>query len=197
MTAMSPALDQALAGPNPTIFGAIEIVLPAHTIRLIAGSRTIIIDAKTFTGRDGTYGVVYSIEDLTDGTGDQAPAIRLTLIPESEAAASDLSSAAMQGSQVTLWLGAVDPATGLVIGEPLVVFLGQLDVPTLKSGSNSYLLELEITSVFEEFFFNDDGARLSDTFQQYVWPGETGLANCTNVLHQIYWGANPPAGVSL
>lgn len=196
MTSMSPALDTALAGPNPVIFGAIEIVLPGHTIRLLTGSGIIVFADKTFTGRDATYGVLQSVEDLTDGTGDEAPALTITLAPASDAAAAGLASAGMQGSQVSIWLGVVEPSNGLVVGDPLLIFLGALDVPTLKVGANSRLLELEITSVFEEFFTSDDGVRLNDSWHQSIWPGETGLADTSGVLRQIYWGSAPPSGVS-
>jgi len=197
MSLLSPALDTALSGWTPTIFGAVEIVLPNHTLRLLTGSGVISFSGKTFTGEDATYGVIESIDPLTDGGGDEAPSLVLTLIPKSDAAAADLASAQMQGSQVSFWLGAVDPATGLVIGDPLLIFLGVLDVPKLKAGANSRLLDLEITSVFEQFFFNDDGARLNDTFHQYVWPGEAGFAFATGVTHQVYWGTDSPAGVTL
>lgn len=196
MTAMDPAMDAALAGINPTVFGAIEIVLPDHTLRLLTGAGIAVFDGKTFTGADATYGVLHSVEDLTDGSGDEAPAINVTLIPASDAAAADLAAASMQGSPVTIWMGVVDPTNGLVIGEPLMIFLGELDLPTLKVGPNSRTLELEITSVFEYLFFNDDGARLSDTFHQYVWPGELGFSFCIAVLHEIYWGGDAPSGVT-
>jgi len=196
MTGMDPALANALAETNPTIFGAIEIVLPAHTLRLLTGSGVVSFDGKTFTGQDATFGVLDSIGNLTDGTGDEAPALQITLAPASDAAAADLSSASMQGAQVSIWLGAVDPSTGLVIGEPLLIFLGQLDTATLKVSANSRLLDLEITSAFEWFFFNDDGARLSDSFHKWLWPGETGLSQVTGVQHQIYWGTSPASGVT-
>lgn len=196
MTAMSPAMDAALAGITATIFGAIEIVLPTATIRLLTGSGFVTFDGKTFTGADATFGSIYSIENLTDGTGDEAPAVQLTLAPASNAAAVDLASAAMQGSPVSFWLGALDPQSGLVIGEPLLIFLGVLDVPTIKAGKNSRLLDLEITSVFETFFFTDDGARLSDTFHKFLWPGETGLQGATATTRQIYWGSSPASGVT-
>ncbi|SEM63008.1 hypothetical protein SAMN05192583_0894 [Sphingomonas gellani] len=195
MTSMSPALDQALTGPTPTIFGAVEIVLPNHTIRLLTGSGIIVFDGKTFTGSDATYGVLHSVEDLTDGTGDEAPGISLTLVPAGDAAAADLARPEHQGAAVSIWLGAVEPSNGLVIGEPLLIFLGALDVPKLTAGPNSRLLELEITSAFEDFFFSDDGARLSDTFHRYVWPGERGMSFVTGVDEQIYWGGDNPSGV--
>lgn len=197
MTQMSVAMDTALAGAVATIFGAVEIVLPSHTIRLLTGAGTISFAGKTFTGNDATYGSIHSVEDLTDGTGDEAPALTLTLVPRSDAAAADLASASMQGSSVSMWLGVVDPKTGFVVGDPLLVFLGLLDVPTIKIGTNSRLLELEITSVFEDFFLSDDGARLSDSFHQYLWPGEQGMSFATGVTHQLYWGAEAPSGVSL
>lgn len=196
MTQMSVAMDAALAGPAATVFGAVEIALPNHTIRLLSGSGIVVFDGKTFAGRDATYGTIMAIEDLTDGTGDEAPALTLTLAPASDAAAADLASAAMQGSQVSMWLGAIDPANGLVIGEPLLVFLGELDVPRLTAGENTRTLELDITSVFEDFFLSDDGARLSDTFHRYVWPGELGMSFATGVTHQIYWGSEAPSGVT-
>lgn len=197
MTAFSPETDLALAQQVVTIFGAIEIVLPDHTIRLLTGAGIVTFaDGRSFTGEDATYGALWSIEDLTDGVGDEAPALTLTLAPASDAAAASLAAADMQGSPVSMWLGVVDPATGLVVGDPLLVFLGELDVPTIKGGANSRLLELEITSVFEDFFTTDDGVTLSDAFHKSVWPGERGMSGVTYVTHQLYWGSDTPSGVT-
>ena len=102
----------------------------------------------------------------------------------------------MQNSPVSIWLGVVDPASGLVVGEPLLVFAGTADVPMLTVDNNQYTLELEISSVFEAFFLTDDGVALSDTFHQMLWPGETGLADATGVLRMIYWGQSPTSGVT-
>lgn len=196
MTALSPALDNALAGINPTIFGAIEIVLPDRTIRVLDSSGVIAFDGKTFAGSDPTYGSLYAVGELKDGVGDEAPSLDLTFLPAGDAAVADLASADKQGSQVSTWIGAIDPATGLAIGEPYLAFAGLLDVPNIRSGANSRLLDLEITSAFEWFFFNNDGARLSDTFHRYLWPNETGLSQVTGVEHQNYWGTSPQSGVT-
>lgn len=196
MSLWNPATEAALTSFSPTIFGAVEIVLPSHTIRLLDGSGTVTFDGKTFTGSDATYGVIYAVDDFADGTGDEAPALGLTMAPASSAAAADLSSAVMQGSQVSMWIGVVDQTTGLVIGEPLLFFLGLLDVPTLKGEDNSRLVDLDITSVFEDFFLSDDGVRLSDSYHRFVWPGENGLKQATGVAHKFYWGENPPSGVA-
>ena len=103
----------------------------------------------------------------------------------------------MQGSAVSAWLGVVDPATGLVVGDPLLVFLGMLDVPTLKTGANSRKLDFECTSVFEDFFLNDDGARLNGDFHKSCWPGETGLDHTSIVTQIFYWGSDSVSGVTV
>jgi len=192
MTQMTPQLDAALAGFAPTVFGAVEILLPDYTLRLIEGAGRLSFGGNTFVGRDPTFGVIDSVDVIADGTGDDAPEVRLTLLPASDAAAATLASATMQGSQVSIWLGALDPATGQVIPDPLLVFLGELDVPTLKAGEHRRELEYSVVSVFEHFFSDDEGARLSDTFHQSIWPGEKGFAFVTNVDTPVYWGADPP-----
>lgn len=196
MTQFTPAMDAALAQPTVVVVGAIEIVLPEHTIRVLTGSGQISFGGKTFTGADDTYGTLVSVEDLTDGTGDDAPALQLSFAPASNAAAASLGNASHQGSAVTIWLCVVDPASGLVVPDPLAVFLGALDVTTFRSGDKVRLLDMEVTSAFEQFFFNDDGARLSDQFHEYCWPGETGLNQVSGIEQHIYWGAAPPTGVS-
>ena len=196
MSQMSPALDAALGQREATIFGAVELQLPGRTVRLLEGAGFVPFpDGRVFTGRDEQFGVLSAIEDLTDGTGDEAPGVNITLLPASDVAAVTLANPAMQGTPVLIYLGAIDPVTGLVIGDPLLIFNGLLDVATLKVGQTSRVLEYEVTSVFEDFFFSDDGARLSDSFRQYLWPGELGCAFVTYVTNNIYWGLDAPSGV--
>jgi len=199
MSQMSPAMEAALGGDRATIFGAIRMDLPGRTVRLLVGSGFVRFSVdgtvETFTGSDDVVGVFSAIDTLTDGMGDEAPALSLTFIPAKDAAAAQLASVAMQGSPVRLWLGAIDPMSGLVIGDPLLLFNGLLDVASLKVSSTGRTVDYEITSIFEDFFLSDDGARLSDTFHQYLWPDELGCAFVTYVAQQIYWGTSSPDGV--
>jgi hypothetical protein len=193
MTAFAPAVDTALSQPIATIFGAVEILLPGYTIRLLDGAgRLAFADGRVFTGLDDTFGALDSLDVINDGAGDEAPEVRLTLIPGSDAAAGTLASAAMQGSQVTIDLGVVDAGTGLVIPDPSLIFLGEVDVPTLTSSSTGRSLEFSVVSAFERFFADDEGARLADTFHRSIWPGETGLAGVTGLDKKIYWGVQAP-----
>ena len=192
MSELTPALDAALSAPAPTVFGAVEISLPGYDLRLLDGAGVVSFGGKTFVGRDPIYGTLAAIEDIGDGVTDEAPAVGITLLPASDAAAASLAAPTMQGSPVAIWIGAIDRATGAVIPDPYPLFLGELDVPTLRSGANSRSLEYEVVSVFERFFDDDEGARLADGFHKSVWPGEHGFAFVTGVTETVYWGMDAP-----
>lgn len=196
MTALSPALDAALSADRVTLYGSVEINLPGYDLRLVGGSSVLLIDDKTFVGEDPIYGVIDSIDELSDGLGDEAPGISITLLPASEAAVGQLSSPTFQGSRVRVQVGAVNPMTGYSIGS-YTVFDGELDVPILTVGKASRSLRFECVSAFERFFDNDEGAKLSDAFHQSIWPGETGFANVTGIEQTIYWGVAAPSGAGV
>jgi hypothetical protein len=192
MSAFTSQMETALAAPVATVFGAVEILLPGYAIRLLDGAGQVTFGGHSFTGFDPTFGAIESMDVISDGTGDEAPAISLTLIPSGDAAAGTLAAASMQGSQVSLWIGAVDAVSGLVIPDPMLVFLGAIDVPVLTSSSEGRTLELSVVSAFEKFFADDEGVRLSDTLHRSIWPGETGLAGVTGVDKKVYWGVETP-----
>src|SRR3546814_14352344 len=94
------------------------------TIRLLDGSGQLVFDGETYTGRDPVFGSLAAVEAIEDGVGDEAPALNFTLLPASDAASAELASPDMQGSVVSLWLAAVDRATGEVMREQLMLLTG-------------------------------------------------------------------------
>lgn len=195
MTQLTPALDTALRGVTPLVFGAISIDLPDAQVNLLDGAGIVTFGGRTYVGEDATYGVLSDIENLTDGGGESAPAISVTLLPASDASAAALAAPGMQGSQVKIWLGAIDRVTGQPIPDPHLIFIGELDVPTLRSSENDRRLDYEIVSVFERLFEDDESARLSDGFHRSIFPNERGLEFVTGVDQPVYWGVagNPSA----
>lgn len=193
MTEMTSGLEAALQQPRALVFGALEINFPGHDLRLLDGSGELVIDGHTFAGRDPTFGTIASCKPVTDGNPDQAPTLTIGLLPPSATAAASLASAAMQGSRVRLWMGVVDMITGLVVPDPMVLFDGEIDVPTLRWRERSREVEYRVVSVFEKFFDQEEGIRLSDSHHQALWPGELGLNFVTGVTQSVYWGAQAPA----
>lgn len=195
MSALTPQMDIALAADRPMIFGAMEINLPGGVnLRLIDGGGEVPWGGNTFLGRDPVFGVLAAIDQPEDGVGDQAPSMNITLHPPATSAAATLSHPTMQGSRVRLWLGAIDRAAGGVVPDPYLVFDGELDQPILSVGLGTRVLEYECVSGFERLFQVDEGMRLSDSFHQSVWPGETGLDGITGIIKTIIWGPGDRPG---
>ena len=192
MTGLAHDLDLELAKVGVTVFGAVEIVLPSHTLRLLDGAGRAVINGSLYTGRDATYGVLASVDTIGDGIDDSAPAARITLMPPSETATAILADPAAQGGQVTLLFGAIDAATGLVIADPYVVFVGELDVATVMVDQNERSLQYDVVSVFERLFDQDEGVRLNGPWHASIWPGELGLQYVSAIQQQMPWGADGP-----
>src|SRR3546814_10762339 len=71
--------------------------------------------------------------------GEEAPEISIELYPPNASAMATLCNPNMQGSQVSIFVGAVDPTSGLIIGQPEVKFLGEIDVPSLTIGEGGQI----------------------------------------------------------
>ena len=168
---------------------------PNFALRLLDGAGVLTLFGNTFVGSDQTYGALMSIDSFSDGVGDDAPTMKVTLLPPNNTSMADLAAADVQGSQVSLWVGLVNPATGLPVSDPDLRFIGSVDVPTIQIDKNSKTLELACISSFEQFFRDDEGVRLSDAWHQSVWPGELGLQFVSGVQLQMPWGADAPRPV--
>ena len=190
MSTLSPALDAAFAQDLVTPFFAVEIAVPDAPVRLLDGSGLVSFGGRTFVGQDPTYGVLASGGAISDGVDGEAPSLVLVLMPPTNTAVAALAAPSLQGTAVSVWIGAVSAATGQVIGEPDLRFIGDLDVPTLKFTNGVRTLELLCVSAWERMFADNEGVRLSDAWHQDVWPSETGLIGVTSVPYSLPWGAD-------
>jgi hypothetical protein len=188
MTSLTIALDAELRKPSPTVFGAIAVDLPGYSLNLLDGSGVLSFAGRTFTGKDPVFGTIAAVETISDGFGDTVPAVSITFLPASDASAASLAGPTMQGSPVYIYVGAVDPVTGIPIPDPHLLALMELDVPTLHKEPNARSLEYECVSVFVRLFEDDEGARLAPGFHKSIWPGELALDEITGVTQTYYWG---------
>jgi hypothetical protein len=191
-----PVLQAALETDSPFLFGAIEIAFPDYTLRLLDGSGELEIGGETFVGIDPTFGVLDTISTHEEQIGEEAPELTIGLLPPDDTAASELVSALMQGSLVRIMLGAFNPASNSVIGEPEQLFLGEIDVPTLDFAAGSRTVSYTCVSVFERLFEMREGERAADGWHQSIWPGEKGFEFVTGTVKNLYWGAKRPIGQS-
>lgn len=189
-----PLLTFALSQDAIWPFGAIKIELPGKTLRLLDGAGVLTIGGETYAGSDEDFGTIAAIDVISEGMDDEAPEIQIGMYPSDAASLATLCNPAMQGAIVTVLFGAADPATMTPIGEPDLLYYGEIDVPTMRTAQR--LVEFTVVSEFERLFEVDEGQRASDAFHQSIWPGETGLNQMTGTTEKLYWGALPPSGAT-
>jgi hypothetical protein len=175
------------------MFAVVEIGLATGgQLRLLDGSGSVSFGGRTFVGLDPDYGVLANLEAITDGMGDEAPALRIGLNPPTADAAATLAGQQMQGQGVLVWIGVLDPVLGAVVDTPALVFAGEVDQGILAVGMGSRSITLECVSVWERLFEDLEGVRLTNAFHQNAWPGELGLEFVTDVKRQLPWGSDNP-----
>lgn len=173
------------------LIGLCKIELPDTTVRFADGG-FIRWGEETFVSKDALFGTLASIEGLSEGADAEVPALQMTLTPASTAAAADLSKPGYQRSRVRLWLADYAVSTGLLLGDPDLLFDGQIDQTSLSAGRSSKELTMTVVSAAERLFARNTGNGLSSAFQKSVWPGDTGHDNATGLGTPIAWGVEAP-----
>lgn len=194
MSGLNPATDAALKQPVAMVGLLVTVELPSVTIRWLFGSGVVSYASQIYQGDHPDYGSIYAIDDLMDGSGEDAPTLTMSISPKSDAAAATLAGAGNQGSPVSLVLAAINPANGLVIGDPYPLFEGEIDVPRVRFSERGYDVEFEVVSALERMFNRYDGARLAPAFHENIWPGEKGFSQLHGAPQAIYWSMDKPKG---
>ena len=189
---MDSSLITALGGAAPTLVHLVTVTLSGATVRWLdaGGSGFVVWGANTYKAEDATYGALGVIGAIEDGADGQATVCDLTILCDGTAMALWIDPVE-QGSLVTIHVGAVTPSTGLLIGEPELLFRGELDQPRLAAGRSQTLIFDCITEEARMLEPNEE-QRLTDSFQQSVWPGDLGNEHISDVEKKIYWRADDP-----
>ena len=191
-----PAGEAWLVAPLTTRLDAadtlvMEIVLPGATIRVVDGAGQVTFGGEVYSGDDLVFGPLKAVESVTEQIGTEAPRVRFSFLPATFEGLSQLTDPAAQGSEVSLWFGAVSPETGLLIGTPELLFLGELDEAVVDYGT-AVVVTLDVASAWERLFEAQEGTRLNNAFQQSLYPGDLGFAFVTEIQRQEPWGYDAP-----
>lgn len=169
------------------LIGLLKIELPDATVRLCDGG-FVVFDGETYQSVDPTFGTIASLASLTEGIGEEIPALELSLNPNGTSAPADLSQPGFQKAAVRLWVGQYDVDAGTLAGEPDLLFYGQIDQTVLRVGRSTRELAMTIVSTLERLFMRNEGNSLSPVFHKSVWPGETGHDNASGLTVAVAWG---------
>ena len=189
---MDASLITALQGAAPTLVHLVTVTLSGATVRWMdtGGSGFVVWSGNTYSAENAIYGALGAIGAIEDGADGQATVCDLTILCDATAMALWIAPE-RQGSPVTVYLGTVNPSTGVLIGEPELLFRGELDQPRIAAGRGQTLIFDCITEEARMLEPNEE-QRLTDSFQKAVWPGDLGNEHITDVEKKIYWRATDP-----
>lgn len=176
------------------LIGLCKIELPAHTIRLCDGG-FIEYNSETYTSSDSVFGTIASIEALSEGVGDEVPAMEISFYPPEASTPGDLSQPGFQTSRARFWIAEFNIATGVISGTPDLVFDGQLDRTQLRVGAERSM-SCSVVSLAERLFELNIGNSLNPQWHKSIWSGELGHDNATGLSKQVAWGAANPQSAS-
>lgn len=134
-----------------------------------------------YWGEHPTYGLLSSVSDLTNGSGDQTTRPMLSVLPLDDDATVALGSPLIQGSPVNIWSGAISRLTGLLVGAPKLEFTGQVNQPAISAGQQFQMSIQLITDSALQKEANAD-YRQNHTAHTRTFPGEGGLLNVSNAV---------------
>lgn len=187
---MDADLIENLEGAAPVLVHLVTLTLPSATVRWTFEGGFVAWGANTYAFTDATYGSLGSLGEIEDGATGNATPLDLTILCDSAAMAA-LIAAGVQGSEVTVHLGAVDFSTGELVGEPDLLFRGELDQPAISAGASQGLTFQCITEEARMLEPSDE-QRLTDSFHKSAWPGEEGFELVTDLLQKVYWREDDP-----
>ena len=177
-----------------SLIGLCKIELPEGDVRLCDGG-FIEFDSEVYRSSDALLGTIASIQAMGEGAGPEVPAMEMVVLPPEASAPGDLAQPGWQTSRARFWIGEYDPETGTLIGDPDLVFDGQLDQASLSVGLMRELA-LTVVSLAERLFERNAGNSLTSAWHKSIWPGELGHDNATGLAVQVAWGAASPQGSS-
>lgn len=126
---------------QPVILVDIEVASSEH-VRAWSGWGDLVYGGNTFTGT-GTFGTISSVEETTEL---KASGLTLTLSGIPAALIATSLNSIRQGLPGIVYFGALNSSLGL-IADPLVLFSGLVDVPTLEDGGETASISVSLESL--------------------------------------------------
>lgn len=176
---MDSALSAAYSQRVWTRALLVRLDLPGGTYGLTDGGFAY-YDGLFYLGKEPSLGLFVGVSGLTSGMGNQTTRVELRVAPKDNSAASILGSPSTQGSRVRVWRGAIDRETGLLIGDPVLRFDGEIDQPRFAVGADRTLTIACGTQSARQLEENADW-RANHSFQTTRWPGDNGMIRVAGI----------------
>lgn len=121
---------------------AVELAFSTGTVRLNTTFDTLVIGGQEFVPA-GSLGSISSIEESAELA---STSVRLTLSGIPRAMVNIALGEAYQNRAATIWEVVVNPDTLAIVGTPIVLFRGRMDVMTVNYTGETCTVEVEVTN---------------------------------------------------
>lgn len=188
-------LKTALASGLAPTFTVLRAELPGgagtDVLRLVQAGQ-VQIGAESYIDEDARFGAIESVSSVSEGIDTQVTTAQVVFHAPSDAGVEILAAPRTQRSPITIHQGAVDPATGAVIGTELL-FRGEINFSVVVATEHARQVRVELITEEARQLEANDERRLSHAFHQSIWPGELGLIHVTGVAQKDFWRIRKPS----
>ena len=169
---------------RPAIF--VSMAFANETLYLWSGTGTVTWNGISWSGV-GTLGSIASVEE---GSTVQARGTVLTLSGIDPQLLGDSLSDLQQGLPVTVWLALFD-STPAIIANPVIVFQGRMDQPTITMDGTTATIQINCESRLIDMNVPAE-RRYTNEDQQRDYPNDRGF-EFVNAIQEmtLYWGRTP------
>lgn len=181
---MTSAMTTALAAEvvRPALF--FEGGFFGGTVRIWTGAQSIVWNGSTWTG----LGHLVGLSKVQEGETIEAKSVTVTLSGVPASLVSAALGEARQGLPGKVWLGLLDADLAL-IADPVPMFSGRLDVPSITDGQETCTISISYESRLIDLNRPRE-VRYTHEMQQQLYPGDRGLEYVTAIQEKkITWGA--------
>lgn len=162
----------------------IDLDFSGGAVRAWSGYGDFSWDSKTWLG----VGDLWSISPIEETEDLIANGLNVSLTIKS----SQISLAFnehYQGRSAKLWMGAVNQSNHTIIGTPLLIYSGLMDVMSITDDGEQGRIDLTIESRLS-IGNRAKASRYTDREQQRLYPGDTGLRFVAGLQEKkIVWGS--------
>jgi hypothetical protein len=181
-TGFATALAAAIIRPAVLV----QIQFISSTLFLWSGKGSFTWNGQTWLGV-GSFGNITTVEE---GSTIEARGTTLTLSGIDATVLSDSLTDLRQGLPVTVWLALFD-ATPAMIPDPVIIFQGRVDQPTISHDGKTFTIQINCESRLMDLNVPAE-RRYTNEDQQRDYPNDRGMEFVNSIQEvTIYWGRTP------
>lgn len=173
-----------------------DLILPDHHVRWLDGAGEVKWGDDTYLGKDDIFGAIQAIDPIQEQVGTEAPFLRIKILPQDGYALAYLTDPARQGAKFTIHWATIARETGVIVGEPYLVFEGDLDAAESDVDTNETNITMDIASSWDLLFINGEGKRLNNAQHMSTWSEavatERGFEYVVAIQRNEPWGYDGP-----